>query len=75
MHHVIRIRYKSRIFTRLVYRNFKGWYIMVGKDKTEYWFERGSAGWVLIKNNLPEEFMVQIAEQLEELYHTNNGLK
>lgn len=68
MQYVIRIRYKGRIHTRKVTRNFRNWYIIYSKGK-EYRFERGTEGWTLTKGELPAEFFIQITEQLEELYH------
>jgi hypothetical protein len=72
MQHVIRIRYKGRIHTRKVTRNFRNWFIIYSRGK-EYRFERGPEGWTLTKGELPMEFIIQIMEQLEELYQVGKG--
>lgn len=73
MSEIIRIRYKGKIHTRHVIRNYRGWYIMSSKGK-EYWFRKDPGyiatnfGWHLINGTfLPDEFLEQIAVQLEEL--------
>ena len=64
---IIRIRYQGKIHIREVTRNYRGWYIMTSKGR-EYWFRRDENGWNLVNGTeLPDKFMVQIAEQLEML--------
>jgi predicted RNA binding protein YcfA (HicA-like mRNA interferase family) len=64
---VIRIRYQGKIHSRTVTRNYRGWYIMTSKG-SEYWFRKDENGWNLINGtSLPENFMTQIAEQLDLL--------
>jgi len=64
---VIRIRYKGKIHSREVTRNYKGWYILASKGK-EYWFCKDGNSWNLINGNtLPENFLIQISEQLDML--------
>ena len=70
---IVRIRFKGKIHTRTVTRNFRGWYIMYSKGK-EYRFVKDefiedNYGWYLFGDNtLDEAFLEQIAPQLEELY-------
>ena len=70
---IVRIRFKGKIHTRTVTRNFRGWYIMYSKGK-EYRFVKDefiedNYGWHLFGDNtLDEVFLEQIAPQLEELY-------
>ena len=70
---IVRIRFKDKIHTRTVTRNFRGWYIMYSKGK-EYRFVKDefiedNYGWHLFgENTLDEGFLAQIAPQLEELY-------
>ena len=69
---VIRIRYKGKIHTRTVTRNYRGWYIMFSKGR-EYWFRKEAYvttnyGWHLVNGTtLPDEFLAQIVEELERL--------
>jgi len=69
---IVRIRFKEKIYTRTVKRNFRGEYIMTSKGK-DYLFVKDefidlNYGWHFYgENTLDDKFLEQIAPQLEEL--------
>jgi hypothetical protein len=75
---VVRFRFKEKIYTRTVKRNFRGEYIMASKGK-DYLFVKDefmdlNYGWYIYgENTLDEKFLEQIAPQLEEYQNLENS--